>query len=93
MTQGLEDLKYSGFEDITIGQFLQDTFRLRIIEIAAYTEYGLNSCNDIEVTVAFKNLSYFTFDSTSSFNHGNFSFECHYTPEASASFQQFLKSV
>jgi len=48
MDQNLVDLKYSGFEGVSLGDFLKNTFTVFYFEVDLDIENGFKSCNDVE---------------------------------------------
>ena len=66
LDQNYVDLKYSGFEDFTIGDFMRDTFQVNYFEIVLLQENGFKTCNEVEFNVTYDNLYNFTFEPTDS---------------------------
>lgn len=80
MDQSLVDLKHSGFEEVTIGDFLKNTFKITRFEIVLEIDTGFSSCNDVEFNVSYKNSVNMTFESTSNYSYPNFAFACYFLP-------------
>ena len=59
------DLKYSGFEHLTLGKFLNETFQVFYYELDLVLSYGFTNCSDVDFTLTYKEEYNFTFAATS----------------------------
>jgi hypothetical protein len=55
MDQNMVDLKYSGFERLTIGKFLNETYQVFYYELDLMLNYGFSKCSDVDFTLTYKN--------------------------------------
>ena len=53
LDQNYIDLKNSGFEEFTIGDFMRDTMQVNYFEIILLKEYGYSKCNEVEFNVSY----------------------------------------
>jgi hypothetical protein len=61
LDQNLVDLKYSGFEGESLGDFLTQSFTVFYFELDLEFKDGFKSCNDIEFQISYKNKFNYTF--------------------------------
>jgi hypothetical protein len=92
MDQNMVDLKYSGFERLTIGKFLNETYQVFYYELDLFLSYGFTKCSDVDFTLTYKNEYNFTFPATSESVNG-YSIWCYYLPERSKEYQEFVQSI
>ena len=92
MDQNMVDLKYSGFERLTIGKFLNETYQVFYYELDLMLNYGFSKCQDVDFTLTYKNEYNLTIAATSEYVQGD-SIWCYYLPEKSKEYQEFVHSI
>ena len=91
MDQNVVDLKYSGFEEVTIGEFFNETFQVFYYEIDLLKEAGYTSCDEVEFTLSYKNLYNYTFKAD--MDDREYTLWCTYMPKNIQSYQDYIKSI
>ena len=76
------DLKYSGFEHLTIGKFLNETYQVFYYELDLVLSNSFTKCSDVDFTLTYKYEYNFTFPATSE-DVKDYSIWCYYLPEKS----------
>ena len=90
MDQNMVDLKYSGFEHLTIGEFLNETYQVFYYELDLVLSYGFKNCSQVEFTLTYKHEYNFTFPATSE-EVNDYSIWCYYMPQKSKEYQEFVQ--
>lgn len=86
------DLKYSGFEHLTIGEFLNETYEVFYYELDLVLSHGFKNCSEVEFRLTYKHEYNFTFAATSK-ELNDYSIWCYYMPQRSKEYQEFLQTI
>ena len=92
MDQNLVDLKYSGFEEVTIGEFFGETYQVFYYELDLDKDLGYKSCDDVELVLTYQFQQNFTFTASSSTDFTSVIW-CYYVPKESPEYQAFIDTI